>query len=63
MAENIADYLSEFLNATANTEDISEYLNEDELKDIGDMMDNFYWLAKHYGKITESKQSKKKTNK
>lgn len=60
MAENIADYLSEFLNATANTEDISEYLNEDELKEIGDMMDNFYWLAKHYGKITESNQSKKR---
>lgn len=53
-AEAIADYLSEFLNTTANTEDIGEYLNEDELKEIGDMMDNFYWLAKHYGKINES---------
>lgn len=53
-AEAIADYLSEFLNTAANTEDIYEYLNEDELKEIGDMMDNFYWLANHYGKVNEA---------
>lgn len=44
-AENIADRISEFLDATSRMNDISDFLDEYDLEHIGKAMDALYDVA------------------
>ena len=47
-AEDIADKLSAFLDATARIDDVAEYFDEYDLKALGDSMDALYYFANKY---------------
>jgi hypothetical protein len=47
-AENIADYLSQFLNDTSNIENLSDYLDEYDIENLTKSIDALYYFAQNY---------------
>lgn len=47
-AENIADMISEFLDATSRMNDIGDFLDEYDLENIGKAMDALYDAAQSF---------------
>ena len=47
-AQGIADDISEFLDETSRIEDLSDYLDEDDLDHLGKSMDALYYFAHSY---------------
>lgn len=47
-AENIADSISEFLDATSRMNDIGDFLDEYDLENIGKAMDALYDAARSF---------------